>query len=126
MSQHRILSVGQCGFDHSQISRYLRSTFGAEVQSAESVTEAFRALRSEPFDLVLVNRVFDGDGTRGADLIRAVKSDAALAAVPVMLVSDYPDAQADAEALGAVPGFGKSALYTERAARCVAAVLQSE
>jgi hypothetical protein len=31
--------------------------------------------------------------------------------VPAMLVSNYEDAQQEAVAAGAVPGFGKSALY---------------
>jgi hypothetical protein len=45
------------------------------------------------------------------DLIRQMKTDPALQALPVMLVSDYEDAQAEAIAAGAAPGFGKSALY---------------
>jgi hypothetical protein len=39
-----------------------------------------------------------------------VKEDDALAKVPVMLVSNYAAAQAEAVAAGAVPGFGKSSL----------------
>ena len=47
-------------------------------------------------------------GSDGMDVLRAIKADAALAPLPVMLVSNYPDAQHEAEAAGAVPGFGKS------------------
>jgi response regulator RpfG family c-di-GMP phosphodiesterase len=110
MSRPRILSVGQCGYDHTQISRHLAQTLGAEVQAGRTADEALAALRRTPFDLVLVNRVGDADGAPGVDLIRALKGDPDLAAVPVMLVSNYPDAQADAVALGALPGFGKADL----------------
>ena len=44
------------------------------------------------------------------DLIRRVKADAALRDVPVMLVSNYADAQAAAVQAGALPGFGKADL----------------
>jgi CheY-like chemotaxis protein len=67
-------------------------------------------LRQGTFALVLVNRVFDADGSSGLELIRTLKADEALKAVPVMLVSNYDDAQAQAAEVGALPGFGKSAL----------------
>ena len=38
------------------------------------------------------------------------KSDAELGSVPMMLVSNYPEAQQQAVASGALPGFGKNAL----------------
>jgi CheY-like chemotaxis protein len=57
---------------------------------------------------VLVNRKLDADSSDGIDVLRAIKEDAALAALPVMLVSNYPDAQQEAQAAGAVPGFGKA------------------
>lgn len=81
--------------------------------------EALVSLRAGAFDLVLVNRVFDGDGTSGLALIGAIKADPELADVPVMLVSNYPEAQAEAKQLGALPGFGKGDL---RAGRSVAAL----
>ena len=48
------------------------------------------SLRAGEFDLVLVNRVLDADGSSGLDLIRAIKADPDLANVPVMLVSNSP------------------------------------
>jgi DNA-binding response OmpR family regulator len=105
--------VGQCGFDHRAISLYLTERFGAEVAKADGLDEARAALNSARFDLVLVNRVLDLDGSLGLELIRTLKDDAspALAATPVMLVSDLPDAQRAAQELGAEPGFGKSELH---------------
>jgi two-component system chemotaxis response regulator CheY len=106
----RILSIGQCFADHGAISRMFQGHFGAEVTPADSASEALALLRRERFDLVLVNRILDADGSSGLDIIRDVKADAALQAVPVMLVSNYDDAQRQAVAAGAAPGFGKAAL----------------
>ncbi len=108
----RILDVGQCGFDHGAISGYLAERFGARVERAHTAEEARRMLQSAPYDLVLINRLLDMDGSSGLDLIRTLKEDPdePLAAVPVMLVSDYPEAQGTAQELGAAPGFGKASL----------------
>jgi CheY-like chemotaxis protein len=110
MDKPRILSVGQCSFDHGSMTRHLGKIYGAEVAKANTVGEALVTLRAGNFDLVLVNRVFDGDGTQGLDLIRAIKADPELASIPVMLVSNYEDVQVEAQSLGALPGFGKADL----------------
>ncbi len=110
MNAKRVLSAGQCFADHSSISRVLRNSFGAEVIAASSQREALELLRQEAFALVLVNRVFDADGFSGLDLIRAIKAEEALRHLPVMLVSNYDDAQAQAIEAGATPGFGKASL----------------
>ena len=107
MTPTRILSVGQCGFDHAQIDRLLTRHLGAEVTAADTHAEALAAVASTPFDLVLVNRVGDADGASGLDLIRSLRAETT---VPVMLVSNYPDAQAQAVSLGALRGFGKADL----------------
>ena len=115
----RVLDVGQCGFDHGSIARHLQTAYGAEVTAADSTNAALVSLRAGTFDLVLVNRVFDANGSPGLDLIRAIKADPALASIPVILVSNYPDAQAEAKQAGALPGFGKGDL---RPGRSVAAL----
>ena len=97
------------------IARRLRTGFGADVVGAGTFEEAVACLREGRFDLVLVNRVSDEDGSFGVDLIRTLKSDPALAGVPVMLVSDHADAQQAAESLGALPGFGKGEIASARA-----------
>ena len=123
MSNHRVLSVGQCRYDHGRIARHFRAALHAEVRGASTFDEALAALRSDTYDLVLVNRVQDLDGKPGLELIRALKADPKLASVPVMLVSNYPDAQADAQALGALPGFGKSELDSPSTSERLRAVL---
>ena len=63
MTPPRVLSVGQCGFDHGRLTRYLRDTFGAQAVGADTADEALDALRAVSYGLVLVNRVFDDDGS---------------------------------------------------------------
>lgn len=113
----RVLDVGQCGYDHGSIARHLRASYGAEVAAADSAGAALASLRAGEFDLVLVNRVLDADGSRGVDLIRAIKADPELARIPVMLVSNYAEAQAEARELGALAGFGKGEIGAGRPIR---------
>jgi len=110
MPVKKVLNVGQCGADHGAISRALQGHFQTEVVSADTQDEALSRLREEAFALVLVNRVFDADGSSGLDLIAKIKADEALRSVPVMLVSNYDDYQRRAVEAGALPGFGKAAL----------------
>lgn len=110
MADKKVLSVGQCNYDHGNISRALKGSFGAEVVRVDTADEALAKMKGEPFALVLVNRVFDSDGGSGLDLIRQAKADEAIAGQPMMLVSNFPEAQAEAVSAGAVPGFGKASL----------------
>jgi len=106
----QVLSVGQCGFDHGAISRFLHSHFEVEITPASTASAATDLLRKQPFDLVLVNRQLDADGSEGLDFVKALKADAALATKPVMLVTNFPEYDRQAVALGAVSGFGKAAI----------------
>ncbi|MDR3619156.1 MAG: hypothetical protein P4L85_07385 [Paludisphaera borealis] len=106
----RVLNVGQCNFDHRTISEHLAGRFGAQVDRAHGLDDARQALGQARYSLILVNRLLDADGTPGVDVVKAIKSDAALASVPIMLVSNFADAQEAARAAGAEPGFGKAEL----------------
>src|SRR5438876_743573 len=110
MSRNKILSLGQCAADHASIGGLIRDQFGAEVTAGQTYEDARAKLRQGDYALVLVNRVLDYDGQPGLDFIDWLKGDERLRATPVMLVSNYPDAQQEAVARGALPGFGKSAL----------------
>jgi two-component system chemotaxis response regulator CheY len=103
----RVLSVGQCAPDHGTISRYLTKNFKCEIAKADDAAEALAQLKSDRFDLVLVNRKLDIDYSDGIEVIRQIKSDPTIADVPVMLVTNYPDHQEAAIAEGAIRGFGK-------------------
>jgi two-component system chemotaxis response regulator CheY len=123
MTSPRVLSVGQCGYDHGRLARFLRDTFAARVEGVDTADEAITALRAGPCHLVLVNRVLDGDGASGLDLIRSIRADPALVGVPTMLVSNYPEAQSQAVGLGAVSGFGKADLGKPRCHQALAPIL---
>ncbi|NMC21596.1 MAG: response regulator [Thermogutta sp.] len=109
MSKH-VLSVGNCGFDNARLSQRLSAWFNVEITTAADHRTALAMVRERPFDLVLVNRVFDGSGESGLDLIAEMKQSPELAAIPVMLLSNYPEYQRQAVELGAVAGFGKQDL----------------
>lgn len=106
----RVLSVGNCGPDNARISQRLSAWFNVEISTAADHRTALAMLSERPFDLVLVNRVFDATGESGLDLIAEMKQSAELAAIPVMLISNYPEYQRQAVALGAATGFGKNDL----------------
>ncbi|MBX3411754.1 MAG: response regulator [Pirellulales bacterium] len=86
--------------------------FAARIDGADDLAESLAQLRANQYDLVLVNRLLDLDGSDGLDIIRAMKADDSLASIPVMLVTNYPEYQARAVAEGAEPGFGKSELQS--------------
>jgi CheY-like chemotaxis protein len=86
----------------------LADQFQAAVIPVDDEEQAALELQRAPVSLILVNRVFDSDGHSGLEFIRRWK--AREPHIPVMLVSNYEDAQQDARQAGAVPGFGKAAL----------------
>ena len=116
----RVLNVGQCVPDHMSISSYLRRKFDAEVVKVDSHAAAVEAVKGGDVDLVLVNRLYDADGSPGIDTVKAI---ADADGPPVMLVSNFADAQKDAVEAGARPGFGKGDLGTAAADEKLAPVL---
>jgi two-component system chemotaxis response regulator CheY len=117
----RVLDVGNCSMDHAAIASLLRDQFQAEVVQAHGGLEALSAVRSAPFDLILVNRKLDEDYSDGLEVIKMLKQAPDTAHLPVMLITNYPESQAEAVAIGAEYGFGKKSLQAaetrERLAR---------
>lgn len=105
-----VLSIGQCSADHASISRLLQTKFQAIIKTADSIEEAVKhSHNNSSIDLILVNRIFDLTGEEGLNFIRDHLAGPAKL-IPVILVSNYADAQDSAVALGAKRGFGKAAL----------------
>lgn len=121
MASSRVLSIGQCGFDSASIEQLFERDFSAEVESVDTGRDALSRLQAEKYDLVLVNRRLDGDGSSGVALLEQLHAQAP--DVPMMLVSDKPDAQAEAVAKGALPGFGKAALRNPETTQRIQAAL---
>lgn len=110
MTPGNVLDVGNCDPDHAAIRRLLVSNFDAELDRVMFVDDALRRMSATTYDLVLVNRRIFADDSDGLALITAMKADPRLAGTPVLMISNYPEAQQRAIAAGAAPGFGKAAL----------------
>ncbi len=107
--QPRFVLVGHCGADCWMLSRTIEQTL-PEAQIVEANSDADLEALAQAGDVWLVNRVLDGrfDARGGIELIRNLNAgDAGPRAV---LISNYADSQSEAEAAGALPGFGKSQL----------------
>jgi hypothetical protein len=108
-----ILLVGHCGPD----SYALKSAVGRIFPAARVEFVHDRATLDQKLpaaDLVLVNRVLDGDygAEGGIELIGAL---APASRAAFLLISNYPEAQAAALEAGASPGFGKAEMNSPAA-----------
>ena len=101
-----ILSVGNCSFDHGQLQQLISTVAPDATLLAADTADAALAALDDKCQLVLVNRVFDRTGESGLSLIERIAGEHPN--LPVMLISNYADAQQKAIAAGALPGFGKS------------------
>ena len=103
----KVALVGHCGPDSSYL-RMIVAKAGRDIQvlAADDENELKQVL-DRGVDLLLLNRQLDFgfDETEGISLIRRLH--ARHPNVKLMLVSNYPDAQAAAMKAGALPGFGK-------------------
>ena len=104
----RVLSVGQCGFDNQALTHFLTKHFDVELRTSDLAADTISTLQSNEFDLILINRKLDRDYSDGMDILKQLKSDPQHENIPVMLVSNFEDAQATAMDSGALLGFGKS------------------
>lgn len=115
MSSKRVILVGHCSPDSAYLSITIRSVFPSAIIEQAMDDATLQAQLNKNPDLLLVNRMLDGDFTYpgGIELIKSCR--ATHANVPMMLISNYADAQRQAQAEGAVPGFGKSELNSKKA-----------
>jgi two-component system, chemotaxis family, chemotaxis protein CheY len=127
--RRKVLLVGHCGADASYLKLAVRS---AAPDADIAVAEDERSLRQtlsgdgDQVALVLLNRVlsygFASDS--GVDVIRGLKPD--FPGLRMILVSNYAEAQADAVAAGALPGFGKRELGSRRVVQLLKETLTNE
>jgi CheY-like chemotaxis protein len=122
----RVLDVGQCVPDHAAIRSLAERRFGAQVVGADDLEQTLAALGEGLFDLILVNRKLDVDYSDGLEIVRRLKADPRWAGIPVMLVTNYPEYQQQAVALGAEPGFGKAQLSSPATLEKLAKFLRAE
>lgn len=109
MARARVLDVGNCDPDHGAIRRMIVNHFDAQVDRVMFPVEALARLSEARYDLVLVNRLIFADDSDGLALIKAMREHG-FGDLPVMLVSNFAEAQTRAVAAGAQRGFGKAQL----------------
>lgn len=102
-----VIDCGNCGPDYNSIRKLMQSQFDAVVIQTHGLEDTLEQLAQRKIDLVTVNRKLDRDYTDGIEVIRGIKADPRFAKVPVMLITNYEEYQAEAIAAGAVKGFGK-------------------
>jgi DNA-binding NarL/FixJ family response regulator len=115
----RVVLVGHCGPDNS----YLRMAVAAadksiQVLSADDSEHLVKLLQTG-VDLLLLNRELSWGfaESEGVDLIRHLKT--THPNVKTMLVSNYPEAQAEALQAGAYSGFGKREIGSARVGQVI-------
>jgi len=114
----KALLVGHCLPDRMFLSRAVKRAL-QEVETEAVNSDNALEKHFEDADLLLVNRVLDGrfQAAGGVDLIRSLSERRGDGRPAMMLISDYPEAQREAEQAGAAPGVGKSQLRDDEAAR---------
>ncbi len=113
MDDARVVLVGHCGPDAYALRAAVRSMFPkGEVPMVADASELEAELPDA--DLLLVNRILDGefDTNSGIELIRRLATRPAHQRPALILVSNFPEAQAEAAEAGAAPGFGKRQMYS--------------
>jgi two-component system, chemotaxis family, chemotaxis protein CheY len=119
----KVLLVGHCSPDSSYLTLAVRSVCPeASVHRVNNDTALLASLEAG-CDLLLVNRMLDGDFKDYSGITLVSRCRKFKPTIPVILVSNYADAQAEAIAAGALPGFGKAELGHQKAKEALAAVL---
>ena len=118
----RVLDIGNCGLDHGAITGMIQTNFGADVDQANTAADALPMLEQSDYDLVLVNRLMDVDGSSGMDVIARIQQKHAI--LHLMLISNFDEYQDAAVAAGAVQGFGKNAVGAPQTVELLAQYLE--
>jgi cell division GTPase FtsZ len=105
----RVVLVGHCGFDASSIRRLVEKTLPNADTSAVNRQADLDAKLDAP-SVLLINRVLDGRFAAGSAYAMIAELAQRDEPPQMMLVSNFDEAQEQAVAAGARPGFGKSDL----------------
>jgi CheY-like chemotaxis protein len=108
----KLLIVGQCDFDYQRISFVVKKNYNIEIHRADLFDDAIQSALDTQYDLIMINRLLDIDRSEGMAVLHELKSNPQTEHTPVMIISDYQEAQEAAVAAGASLGFGKATLDT--------------
>jgi hypothetical protein len=121
----RIALIGHCGPDSSFLRLAIKKAVPtAHIIGADDQATLDKTL-AEGADLLLVNRVLESGYTHseGVPLIQQLR--ATHPHLRTMLVSNFPEAHAAAEAAGALPGFGKRDIGSAKVTALLQAALSA-
>lgn len=119
-----VVLVGHCGFDASSLASTVRRALDEAVPIRTIDSEQDLASHMSPRSLLLINRVLDGGFgiDSGVELIQRLGQQEQRPLM--MLISNYPNAQQEAQSAGAMPGFGKSQLHDPAVAQRLRALME--
>lgn len=122
----KVALIGHCGPDSSYLRLAVQKA-GRDVKvvAADDDAELQKVLEAG-VDLLLFNRVLDYgfEEEEGVELIRRLRAENPN--VKMMLVSNYPESQAQAVEAGALPGFGKREIGSPRVTELLREALAQE
>jgi CheY-like chemotaxis protein len=122
----KVALIGHCGPDSSYLRLAVQKA-GRDVKvvAADDDAELQKVLEAG-VDLLLFNRVLDYgfDEEEGVELIRRLR--AKNPTLKMMLISNYPESQAQALEAGALPGFGKRDIGSSRVTELLREALAQE
>ena len=122
----RIVLVGHCGVDAPRLEAAVSKCVpSAEVISVNS-EQCLEDVCDEGADLLLINRrlPYGFDTEEGVELMRELRQ--VHPTVKLMLVSDRQDAQKQASEAGAIDGFGKTDLGSDKIAALLKGALRGK
>lgn len=101
----------------------LNEHFDVSIDRVMFVDDALEKLRSNQYALVLFNRLIFADGSPGIALLERATTDDSINGTPMMMISNFDEAQARSIAAGGVPGFGKNAVFDDSTTNLLAQYL---
>jgi DNA-binding NtrC family response regulator len=119
----KIALVGHCGIDGPRIEAQITSILDSANVTTANDPDALSRVVEEGVDLLLFNRElgFGFDDEEGVQVMAEIHE--SHPDIKLMLISDYPAAQAAAKKIGALPGFGKADLGTSKVEKALRSAL---
>jgi two-component system, chemotaxis family, chemotaxis protein CheY len=110
----KVVLVGHCGPDATYLRMAVKAAGDNVALSSVDDNDGLEQALKVGVDLILFNRELDYgfEPATGIEMIRVLKP--RYPQVRMMLISNYPEAQAEAMTAGAIPGFGKREIGSAR------------
>ncbi len=116
--------VGHCGPDSSFLRMAVSGAApGTRVVLVDSDEDLEAVLQEEQADLLMLNRRLDYGFETSDGMSLLVQIREKWPRQKVMMITNYPDAQQAAESAGALPGFGKREIGSDRARQRITVAL---